>query len=52
MTAMLSVVLNDTGISIHIPRVGDDRRPGICAVPHRIISIHIPRVGDDRAEIR
>ena len=34
-------------ISIHIPRVGDDRPDEVIHVAINPISIHIPRVGDD-----
>ena len=34
------------GISIHVPREGDDAQ-GVLPLRGRVISIHVPREGDD-----
>ena len=54
-TTFDDVITPDTiGISIHVPRVGDDVAPAVVVAVPLIISIHVPRVGDDekRLEIR
>ena len=48
-TTRAAAVLQTTrkGISIHVPRMGDDSTFSLLMLKHTCISIHVPRMGDD-----